>query len=150
MGKGKFMILAVLGMFILIGFLTGCSKPIETPPIDNATPESQTNDEPSNQTGEDKYVITYTQDILSYKISIELPNPCYGASLTSNVVETSEGSAEVLLDIATTPPKRGTMCAQVIDYKSFTGNIDFSKEDIKPSFVRVKLNGKEVYTKNLS
>jgi hypothetical protein len=56
----------------------------------------------------------------------------------------------VLLDITTTAPEEGTMCAQVIDYRNFTGNIDFTGGDMKPVLVTVRLDGERVYTKNLS
>jgi hypothetical protein len=150
MKKEKITIFGVLGLFMIVGFLAGCTAPIETPPLDNTTPENPPADEPSEQLEGDRYFVNYEQDILSYNITVELPNPCYEANLASDVIETEEGNAEVLLDITTTAPEEGTMCAQVIDYRTFTGKINFTGEGIEPVLVTVRLDGSEVYTKNLS
>jgi hypothetical protein len=150
MKKEKITIFGVLGLFMIVGFLAGCTGPIETLPLDNTTPENPPEKGPSRSIEGDKYFVTYSEGILSYNLTITLPNPCYKAALESDVIETEEGNAEVLLDITTTAPEEGTMCAQVIDYRTFTGKINFTGEGIEPVLVTVRLDGSEVYTKNLS
>ena len=137
--------LVALILFIalpFIGFYAGVwYQKAVSPPKSVIKIQEPSKDDDSSSSASSKKVnlkTSYKDGVLTYSGSVQLPSPCHKLKEEALVAESFPEQVQIRLTIEN--PASGTMCAQVVTEKEFSGEAQASEK----ATISIFLNGKKV------